>query len=144
MEEIKSAQMKYIATLQDIIMRQELEIKELKEKLGETSHTASGKARYIDAEKLCELARNQIDGKIDANYIMRFPAENVHEVKTGYWEWFEDWGFNGEVRELEDAGYRCSNCKAVPHESLYFDDPDVLPPFEYCPHCGCLMKEYGK
>lgn len=101
-------------------------------------------SRYIDAEKLCELARNQIDGKIDANYIMRFPTENVTEVKTGYWEWFEEWEFNGEVTECEDAGYRCSNCKTIPHEDLYFDNPDVLPPFRYCPHCGCLMEEYGK
>ena len=100
--------------------------------------------RYIDAEKLYELARNHINKSVDCNDIMRFPLADVQEVKTAYWEWFEDWGFDGEVTECLDAGYRCSDCKTVPHESLYFDSPDVLPPFRYCPHCGCLMKEYGK
>lgn len=36
--------------------------------------------RYIDAEKLCELARNNIDGTVDANDIMRFPTADVQEV----------------------------------------------------------------
>lgn len=36
--------------------------------------------RYIDAEKLCELARNHINGTVDCNDIMRFPLANAVEV----------------------------------------------------------------
>lgn len=36
--------------------------------------------RYIDADKLCELARNHIDRTVDCNDIMRFPFANVVEV----------------------------------------------------------------
>lgn len=36
--------------------------------------------RYIDAEKLCELARNHIDRTVDCNDIMRFPLADVVEV----------------------------------------------------------------
>ena len=36
--------------------------------------------RYIDAEKLCELARNHIDRTVDCNDIMRFPFADVVEV----------------------------------------------------------------
>lgn len=106
-------------------------------------------SRYIDAKKMEEWVRKVY--KDDPHIIplliraIRFQmTADVQEVKTAYWEWFEDWGFDGEVTECQDAGYRCSNCKAIPHESLYFDNPDDLPPFRYCPHCGCLMKEYGK
>lgn len=37
-------------------------------------------SRYIDAEKLCELARNHINGTVDCNDIMRFPLANAVEV----------------------------------------------------------------
>lgn len=33
--------------------------------------------RYIDADKLCELARNHIDRTVDCNDIMRFPLANA-------------------------------------------------------------------
>lgn len=36
--------------------------------------------RYIDAEKLCDLARNHVDCAVTPNDIMRFPAADVHEV----------------------------------------------------------------
>ena len=36
--------------------------------------------RYIDAEKLCELARNHINRTVDCNDIMRFPLADVVEV----------------------------------------------------------------
>ena len=111
-------------------------------------------SRYIDAEELKEQLQNFSkwcrDGRkhavdfIVSRILPNMLVANVQEVKTAYWEWFEDCGFDGEVTECSDAGYRCSNCKAVPHESLYFDSPDDLPPFRYCPHCGCLMKEYAK
>lgn len=84
------------------------------------------------------------DAAISAWNASKRATTDAQEVKAAYWEWFEDWGFDGEVTECSDAGYRCSDCKTVPHESLYFDNPNELPPFRYCPHCGCLMKEYGK
>lgn len=46
MEEINGAQMKYIATLQDVIMKQEMEIKELKEKLSEASSPTSSESKH--------------------------------------------------------------------------------------------------
>lgn len=36
--------------------------------------------RYIDADKLCELARNHIDRTVDCNDIMRFPLADAVEV----------------------------------------------------------------
>ena len=36
--------------------------------------------RYIDAEKLCEFARNHINKSVDCNDIMRFPFADVQEV----------------------------------------------------------------
>ena len=104
-------------------------------------------SRYIDADKAKEkkvYSKDRHEYVVPVAELDWLPTSDVQEVKTAYWEWFEDWGFNGEVTECLDAGYRCSNCKTVPHESLYFDSPDDLPPFRYCPHCGCLMKEYGK
>ena len=46
MEEIKSAQMKYIAILQDLIAKQEMKINELKEKLSEASRPASSEVKH--------------------------------------------------------------------------------------------------
>lgn len=46
MEEIKSAQMKYIGILQDLIAKQEMEINELKEKLSEASRPASSEVKH--------------------------------------------------------------------------------------------------
>lgn len=46
MEEIKSAQMKYIAILQDLTAKQETEINELKEKLSEASRPASSEVKH--------------------------------------------------------------------------------------------------
>lgn len=46
MEEIKSAQMKYIAILQDLIAKQEIEINELKEKLSEASLPSSSEVKH--------------------------------------------------------------------------------------------------
>lgn len=37
-------------------------------------------SRYIDTEKLCELARNHINRTVDCNDIMRFPFADVVEV----------------------------------------------------------------
>lgn len=46
MEEINGAQMKYIAVLQDLIAKQEMEIKELKEKLSESSGPTSSEVKH--------------------------------------------------------------------------------------------------
>lgn len=42
--------------------------------------------RYIDAEKLCELAKNHINKSVDCNDIMRFPGAYVQEIRPGKWE----------------------------------------------------------
>lgn len=41
-------------------------------------------SRYIDAEKLCEFARNHINKSVDCNDIMRFPFADVQEVRHGH------------------------------------------------------------
>lgn len=46
MEEINGAHMKYIAVLQDLIAKQEMEIKELKEKLSESPNSASSEVKH--------------------------------------------------------------------------------------------------
>lgn len=74
--------------------------------------------RYIDADKLCELARNSIDKKVDANDIMRFPISDVQEVRHGKWE----------KSIFAQDFFRCSFCSAVWNRK-----------FEYCPHCGAKM-----
>ena len=41
--------------------------------------------RLIDAEKLCEYARNQVSRSVDANDIMRFPTVDAEPVRHGHW-----------------------------------------------------------
>ena len=74
--------------------------------------------RYIDAVKLCELARNSIDKKVDANDIMRFPISDVQEVRHAKFE-------------LVDNGKGvCSNCHRL-------DSIDNLA--KYCRYCGAKI-----
>lgn len=40
---------------------------------------------YINADKLFELSRNNIDKKVDTNDIMRFHISDVQEVRHGMW-----------------------------------------------------------
>ena len=79
-------------------------------------------SRYIDAEKLCELARNHINKSIDCNDIMRFPLADVQEVKHGKWELI---GKNVS---------KCTSCGCARNIKTQFG-------WNFCPVCGARMGE---
>lgn len=81
--------------------------------------------RYIDAYKLCELARNHINKSVDCNDIMRFPTADVQEVRHGHWI--------REVKEIEDTVYFKAFCSVCNRR--------VIVKYNYCPHCGAKMDE---
>lgn len=81
--------------------------------------------RYIDAEKLCKLARNHINKSVDCNDIMRFPTADVQEVRHGHWI--------REVKEIEDTVYFKAFCSVCNRR--------VIVKYNFCPHCGAKMDE---
>lgn len=78
--------------------------------------------RYIDAEKLCEFARNHINKSVDCNDIMRFPFADVQEVKHGKWELI---GKNVS---------KCTSCGCARNIKTQFG-------WNFCPVCGARMGE---
>lgn len=74
-------------------------------------------SRYIDREKLCELARNCINKTVDCNDIMRFPIADVQEVRHAQWR-----------DATPPRFYACSYCGCAGH-SIY----------KFCPWCGAKM-----
>lgn len=76
--------------------------------------------RYIDADKLCELARNHIDRTVDCNDIMRFPFADVQEVRHGRWELI---GKNVS---------KCTVCGCERNIRTQFG-------WNFCPVCGAKM-----
>lgn len=79
-------------------------------------------SRYVDAEKLCELARNHVTQAVDCNDIMRFPAADVAEVRRGKWE---------------PAGKnvsKCTKCGCARDIRTQFG-------WNFCPVCGAKMGE---
>ena len=79
-------------------------------------------SRYIDAEKLCEFARNHINKSVDFNDIMRFPTADVQEVKHGKWELI---GKNVS---------KCTSCGCARNIKTQFG-------WNFCPVCGARMGE---
>ena len=79
-------------------------------------------SRYIDAEKLCEFARNHINKSVDCNDIMRFPFADVQEVKHGKWELI---GKNVS---------KCTSCGCARNIKTQFG-------WNFCPFCGARMGE---
>lgn len=77
-------------------------------------------SRYIDAEKLCELARNHINKSVDCNDIMRFPLADVQEVRHGRWELI---GKNVS---------KCTACGCARNVKTQFG-------WNFCPICGAKM-----
>lgn len=77
-------------------------------------------SRYIDAEKLCEFARNHINKSVDCNDIMRFPFSDVQEVKHGKWELI---GKNVS---------KCTSCGCARNIKTQFG-------WNFCPVCGARM-----
>ena len=82
-------------------------------------------SRYIDAEKLCELARNHINKSVDCNDIMRFPFADVQEVKHGKWELI---GKNVS---------KCTSWCCARNIKTQFG-------WNFCPVCGARMGEEEK
>ena len=78
--------------------------------------------RYINAEKLCEFARNHINKSVDCNDIMRFPFADVQEVKHGKWELI---GKNVS---------KCTSCGCARNIKTQFG-------WDFCPVCGARMGE---
>lgn len=78
--------------------------------------------RYIDAEALCKLARNHIDGTVDSNDIMRFPLADVQEVRHGKWN-------------VEGLTPYCSIC----HRPSEYECDGVHSQPLFCPNCGAKM-----
>ena len=79
-------------------------------------------SRYIDAEKLCEFARNHINKSVDCNDIMRFPTADVQEVRHGRWEIF-----NNKIAQ-------CSVCRYGRAIATQFW-------WNFCPACGAKVEE---
>ena len=79
-------------------------------------------SRYIEAEKLCEFARNHINKSVDCNDIMRFPFADVQEVKHGKWELI---GKNVS---------KCTSCGCARNIKTQFG-------WNFCPICGARMGE---
>ena len=86
--------------------------------------------RLIDAEKLCELARNHTNSSVDCNDIMRFPTANAQEVKHGKMKLFAPRRIN------RNATYKCSVCGTLC--SSYYND---VGEWKYCPHCGAKLEK---
>ena len=84
--------------------------------------------RYIDAEKLYELARNHIDRTVDCNDIMRFPLADVQEVKHGKWTVQHEGAY-------KRAKCYCSVC-GNPNGIKGMVSSQKKP---YCPNCGAKM-----
>lgn len=79
-------------------------------------------SRYIDAEKLCEFARNHINKSVDCNDIMRFPTADVQEVRHGRWDIF-----NNKIAQ-------CSVCRYGRAIATQFW-------WNFCPACGAKVEE---
>ena len=79
-------------------------------------------SRYIDADKLCEFARNHINKSVDCNDIMRFPFADVQEVKHGKWELIG--------KNLS----KCTSCGCARNIKTQFG-------WNFCPVCGARMGE---
>ena len=87
-------------------------------------------SRYIDADKLCEFARNHVNKSVDCNDIMRFPFADVQEVRHGHWE------FRFEGTYSRTRCY-CTVCKQP--SGIGGIRKNQLKP--YCPNCGAKMDE---
>lgn len=76
---------------------------------------------------------------------------NGAPVQHGHWEWYEEWSESNpdHYSELEDTGWRCSQCKVGlgdyisdrVREAVYADNMLEMPNVEFCPHCGAKMDE---
>lgn len=103
--------------------------------------------RPIDADKFQEFIReNCADSLVDlwCELVRRQPTIEAVPVVQGNWEWFEEWmpSTTENLRECEDCGWRCSQCKTTLEDMVggYWDNPDEQPKISFCPNCGADMK----
>ena len=91
-------------------------------------------SRYIDADKLIELANNTKDKTIDANDIARFPIADVRENVRG--EWIED-----NPRE-KSMMWRCSVCGRIAYYPTIGERKSYKKHcgYNFCPNCGADMR----
>lgn len=90
-------------------------------------------SRLIDADKLCEYARNQVSRSVDANDIMRFPTVDAEPVRHGHWIEHSSWYI---VYSCE-----CSECGQV-IKNLYYNldrESAIENAGLYCKRCGAKM-----
>ena len=88
-------------------------------------------SKYIDAEKLCEFARNHINKSVDCNDIMRFPTADLQEVRNGKWV------YCGRHHDFLGHVFECSVCGRY---LFSYSKEDVYLKYPYC-HCGAKMDE---
>jgi len=80
-------------------------------------------------------------------------VEWIAQSCSADWVWFEEWsrGTLVDPPELEDCGWRCSNCdvnlRAYLEETtgerfIYLDDQDKKPRIKHCPRCGAKMEDW--
>lgn len=109
---------------------------------------------YIDTKYIgdCNYCRHHRTGSCDTwcdcgecfePDMTKIPLADVVEVRQGHWEWFEEWipSTPDNVRECEDCGWRCSECKTALADAVggYWDDVSETPKLHYCPICGAIM-----
>lgn len=99
-------------------------------------------AEYIDREVAYrEICADETMSGYEKAYcselIRNIPAADVAPVRHGRWEWFEEWNLStsDHPTELENCGWRCSECKTPIEDTAggYWDDSPTL---KYCPECG--------
>lgn len=92
---------------------------------------------HMDFVEEIEMAINALEKNAEQS------AADVVEVRHGHWEWFEEWipSTPDNVRECEECGWRCSECKTALADAVggYWDDVSETPKLQYCPICGAIM-----
>ena len=84
---------------------------------------------------MIEYANNNIDGKIDANDIARFPKSESIPLIRGHWVWDpngQDWNLGAWV---------CSRCHTKNDNIIHIPehDPRKCVGSRWCPQCGAYM-----
>ena len=99
-------------------------------------------AAYEDFEKCNSENPKWTPSRFKA-FIARQKAANAAPVRNGRWEWFEEWNLStsDHPTELENCGWRCSECKTPIEDTAggYWDDAYDEPTLKYCPECGAKM-----
>lgn len=79
--------------------------------------------KYIDAEKLCDLARNHVDCSVTPNDIMRFPAADVREIGKDQWHILSDDPYDETGAPTEDGKYLVIDEYGNEYVDYFFSEP---------------------